>query len=149
MRGTVSATFAVATEEIEAAIAVLAKAGFRSHPGHDSGTVVAGKHYGTDSPDGDIQHAHMEKAQSSLAAAGIDAVLRSSGVTIGGGTPEHRWLELYTSDLQPLLVEGEPLRILAATDEEASQELDALARQLGIDRDSITVRPAPQWSDYS
>jgi hypothetical protein len=73
-----------------------------------------------------------------------------SGTTVAGGTPEHRWLQVYASDLEPILVgpEQQPLKILAANDEEASSQLDSVAAMLGVPREALTIKPPPGWAGY-
>jgi hypothetical protein len=78
-----------------------------------------------------------------LANAGIEARQQSSsGVPIGHVSPAHRWMEVcHVTDLEPVLVGGQPLKFLADSDEEAYRQLDALAKQLGVPRDQITACP--------
>jgi hypothetical protein len=65
-----------------------------------------------------------------------------SGVVVGGGTPEHRWL--------PVTLDGKrtDMRILAANDREADEELDQIAAEMGVQRERLNIAPPPGWAGY-
>ena len=151
MKGTVTTSFAVYASEAEAAENALVASGFdaRRDPGiGNEAIIVASQHYGTSSPDADVQRSHNERAAKALADAGVQADQRSTGVVVGGGTGS-RWLQVYWSNLEPFLAGGRPLRILASDDTEASEVLDDLAKDLHVPRDELTVKPAEGWAGYT
>ena len=80
-----------------------------------------------------------ELAERALAGAGVSFEVAASGVTMGGGTPAHQWLELT--------VEGVPagLKILAATEAAAEAELDAVARDLQAPRGVLGYQKPEGW----
>ena len=57
---------------------------------------------------------------------------------MSGGTPSHMWI--------PLLAPGhQPIRVLAATDEEVRLEIERVAGLLGLPPAAIEARPPEQW----
>jgi hypothetical protein len=83
------------------------------------------RHYGTVNPSGDVQQEAWLRAAEALVKAGVNQPdILSHGVTTGGGTPAHRWLEVA--------VGGAPVgfKILAATEAEVAQQLDGLRESL-------------------
>jgi hypothetical protein len=74
-----------------------------------------------------------------LADARVSATTVSSGVTVGGGTPAHRWLEVTLGG------QDTGLKVLAGSDEEASRELANVAQSLGLPVDLLGVDCPPNW----
>ena len=60
-------------------------------------------------------------------------------MTIGGGTPAHRSLEVT------LAGQGTGLKVLAASEEEASRELATGRGSLGLPGDLLDVDRPPDW----
>lgn len=144
--GTVTVTYRVpATRQGEAERA-LRNAGFRvvAEPwpptSEDEAVLAAFRHYATSHPDEDIQREHQRRAGTALQGIGIDAVTVSQGVTAGGGTPAHRWLEVAMNEV-PI-----GLKVLAATEAEADDQLDNVA-QLGMPRSVLSVIRPTGWPD--
>lgn len=144
--GTVTTTYRFPDDRQADAEKALRNAGFRVTPNTgfeaSAGEMVlsAIRHYGTRNPPGEVQQRHMAESGAALHAIGVDHVHVAHGVTMGGGTPGHRWLTLA--------VDGVPtdLKVLASSKEEAEQELDRVAALLaaqGIPRQALSViRPA-------
>jgi hypothetical protein len=88
------------------------------------------------------QQAIHAKAEGALHEGGIEYRLSSSGAVVGGGTPEHRWVEVT--------IDGHPqnLKILAANDREADEELDRMARDMGLERERLNIVPPKGWAGY-
>ena len=93
-------------------------------------------------PHGDDEDAMREKAQETLNEARIAARLVATGVLVRGGTPEHGWVDV--------VLDGERtgLTILAASDAEADEQLDAIAEEMGVERDRLNISPPPGWAGY-
>ncbi len=129
--GTVGTEYRIPADKQGAASRALRRAGLRVSPStaypstEDEVVIRVFRHYGVRSPSSEVQTGQWEQARAALAKVGIpDPVQVSSGITIGGGTPGHRWLEVT--------VEGHPvgLKILAATEAEAEEQLQRV-RELG------------------
>jgi restriction endonuclease len=143
--GTVFVKYRLPLNHQEAAERALRRAGFRATlatdlPTADDEVVLeAFRHYGVANPHGEIQAEHTQTAQRALAAAGIQAHEASHGVTISGGTPGSRWLEVA--------LDGTPvgLKVLAATDDEANRQLDHVAASSGAHRAALSVIKPHGW----
>jgi Restriction endonuclease len=145
-RGTASASFRVAREFQGAAEAALAAGGFRvrqdltvEHQGTDV-VVVASRHYGKDNPTADEQRRHLEEARDALEQRGVPGVVVGTGITISGGTPGHRWLEVADREGQLL-----GLKVLAASEEDIDRELSHVASTLGLPRSALDVVRPTGW----
>ena len=79
------------------------------------------RHYGTHTPSGEVQERHLAEAAAALRAVGVDQMRVAHGITMAGGTPGHRWLEVP--------VNGVPagLKVVALTEKEAKRGLDQAA----------------------
>jgi hypothetical protein len=150
-RGDLTFAFAVRSEDAERAEVALREAGFsqlgreEARPPDDPSShvlVTALWEAGGRDFDGDEQQAIHQKAEGAFREHGIEFRLSSSGVVVSGGTPEHRWVEVT--------VDGRPqnLKIVAANDREADEQLDQLARDRGIERDRLNIIPPPGWAGY-
>lgn len=76
--------------------------------------------------------------ERALTEVGVSYEPASSGVTVAGGTPAHRWLDVTLA--------GAPigLKFLAATEREVEDELDHLAG-MGLPRDLLGVVRPTGW----
>jgi hypothetical protein len=129
--GTVSTEYRIPADKQGAASRALRRAGLRVSPAEgrpsteDEVVIRVFRHYGVRSPSLEDQTGQWEQARAAMAGVGIlDPVHVSHGITINGGTPGHRWLEVT--------VEGHPvgLKILAASEAEAEGQLQRV-RDLG------------------
>lgn len=92
-------------------------------------------HFGSDLSEDEF----TPRVQDALATAGIPATMASSGTTIGGGTPAHRWLEVTLEG------QGTGLKVLAGTEEELAQELARVATSLGLPSELLDADRPPGW----
>lgn len=132
----------VATADADAVEAALREAGFSvertaSVSGGDT-SMDARKTPVSDDRGADVLH----EAETALAGRGIAYRVATTGVIMGGGTPEHAWVQV--------VVDGQRtnLKILAASDAEADAQLDDIARELGVTRDRVNIAPPPGWAGY-
>jgi hypothetical protein len=146
--GTVTTTYRLPVDRQEDAEKVLRTAGFRVAPTEafeaPAGEVVLNviRHYGTRTPSADVQERHAAEAVAALGSIGVDHTHVAHGITAGGGTPGHRWLNVA--------VNGTPagLKVLASTEKEAERELDQVAGVFaaqGIPRDALSVITPDGW----
>jgi Restriction endonuclease len=147
-RGTVTTSYRIPAERQPEAEKALRNAGLRvvlttAYETPEGDVVLeAFRHYGTSTPDGDVQRDHAVRAETALRQLGLDPIHVAGGVSIGGGTPAHRWLEIA--------VDGVPTghRILAASETEAEQRLDQAAEDFlraGISREALSVIKPEGW----
>lgn len=144
--GSASVSFRTPADRSEEAEKALRRAGFRVR--RDRGLestaehviVEASRHYGNLGPDGEERRTHMGRASEALIQAGLTAEIAATGLTVGGGTPAHDWLEV--TDLQG---ERVGIRILAASEEDVENELLDLAASFGVSRDGLSVERPPGW----
>jgi Restriction endonuclease len=147
-RGTVTTSYRLPADRQADVEKVLRNAGFRvapntSLPGAEGEVLLdVIRHYGTTNPSGEVQERHMAEIAAGLRILGVEPVQAAHGIVIGGGTPAHRWLALA--------VNGVPigLKVLAATKEEAEQQLDqlvGLGAIGGIPRQALSVITADGW----
>lgn len=138
--GTVSTSFRISRAHEADGVRALRRAGFRVAPdpgmASSDGEVVldAFRHYGINRPPGEQQSQHLERATETLAQAGVPASVAATGVTIGGGTPAHRWLDVTSGEGCPI-----GLKILAASDTDVDRELDRLAADFRVPRQALSV----------
>jgi hypothetical protein len=82
----------------------------------------------------------VAESDAALHTIGVGHVQVAHGITMGGGTPGHRWLTAAVNDIPT------DLKVLASTEEEAGRELDRVAAFVtaqGIPRQALSViRPA-------
>ncbi len=141
-RGTRSVSFRLNAAQAQRAAEALRAKGLRVRPdpelrhSDDEIVLTAFGHFGSDPAEDEL----VPRAQTALAAAGLSAKMASAGVTISGGTPAHRWLEVTgpTGDLLGL-------KVLAGTEDEAEQELKRVAETLGLPRALLGVERPPGW----
>jgi len=143
-RGTVHASYRVQIEKEQAVARRLRSVGFRVRSDatleHSASEVVLEvfRHYGESS--GDEQRRLMEDAACVLAEDGLPVIVAAHGVSIGGGTPAHRWLEVVGTEGQRL-----GLKVLADSDAEVQRQLDELALNLRLPRDVLDVDRPDDW----
>lgn len=147
--GSVTMTYRLPADRRVEAQRTLRNAGFRVAP--DTGYPATGdtvvlsvlRHYGTRHPSAEAQRAEMDYCEVALREIGIEPVHVATGITVSGGTPGHRWLEVA--------VDGHPigLKVLAATEDEAEEQLNSVAAELttqfGVPRTSLSVIRPDGW----
>jgi len=149
-KGTVTDHYRIPAATRAEAERQLRRAGFRitldaTYPPTDAEVVLAVfRHYGTTNPPGELQTEGWERITAAFAKAGVpEPVLVSHGITFGGGTPGHRWLEISAN--------GVPtnLRFAAATEAEAAELLDSMretfAGQTGLPSQAFDVIKPEGW----
>ncbi len=139
-RGTRTISFRVREADAGRAASELRKAGMRVRPETqlscaDTDNEVVLTVFGHFRGDDELTVSTREALES----AGISAITTSAGVTIAGGTPAHRWLEVTLSGQRT------GLKVLAASEEEASKELAAVAGSLGLPGNLLDVDRPPGW----
>ncbi len=146
--GTVATTYGVPANRSVEAESALRKAGLRVRPEGSfevrdgERLITVFRHYGQASPSGEIQRQHMDTAEAAFGRLNLEARHVASGVTMSGGTPGHRWLEITAA--------GVPtgMKFLAATEAEAEYELDRIAHpvvQAGTPRDVLGYIKPGGW----
>jgi hypothetical protein len=140
--GTVSKTYEIPHIDLERAMKALREAGLRVVVNNSTEEVVhieVFRHHGTAHPSGEIQHAQHELADATLDKLGLSYRSTSQGVSVGGGTPYHRWL--------PVLLNGVPvgLKVLAADEAEADRQLGSLAESAHLPKDLLSVERPDGW----
>lgn len=147
-RGTVSVTYGIPTARVTEAQGALRKAGFRvttdsGYQALDGETIICAlRHPGSSNPIGEQQAELLTVAHAALTQSGIEARHVAHGVTMSGGTPAHRWVEVLASGV----LTG--LKVLADSEAEADTQLDWVAPTLarvGIARHQLTVRKPDGW----
>jgi len=89
---------------------------------------------------GDAQPTLAETAAAALTNAGLGVDMASSGTSVGGGTPGHRWLEVTVHGHRA------GLKILASTEAEVADQLDQLAiTNRRVPREALDVMRPPAW----
>jgi hypothetical protein len=83
-----------------------------------------------------VQH---ELADKTLAKRGIPHRSLSNGITIGGGTPSHRWLDVHLPGRVGIF------KALAATETQLENQLVILARDLGVPSALLSVDRPDGW----
>lgn len=144
--GTVGTAFRLPSSQQSDAERALRRVGFRVtlesrlEWAEDEIVLDAFRHYGNEHPSGEQQAEHADAANRALKTAGIPATLAASGVTVAGGTPAHRWLDVIDATGRPL-----GIRVLAATEEDVERELQHLAQELRAPRAALSVARPPGW----
>ena len=84
-------------------------------------------------PDGDRRQEILTAVAEVLRSAGIETENHSNGVTIAGGSVNHRWTEV--------LLDGHPTgrKILAGPDQDVDAELDEIADTFRVPRSALTI----------
>jgi hypothetical protein len=155
-QGTVHTCYRIPVDRRSHAERLLRRSGFRvvlesAFPcGEDEVVLNVFRHYGTTHPSGDVQAQGALRAQEALRVAGIPTPVHvSHGVSIGGGTPGHRWLQVTLGAVPT------GWKILAASEEEAARELghvvEALSQLLGakVSVDDLDVIRPEGWPSKS
>jgi len=146
--GTLTVTYGVPTPRLAETEHALRGAGFRVtadsgfEPQEGECIVCALRHTGARNPSAEVQAELLRTAQAAVDAIGVPIRLVAHGVTMSGGTPAHRWLEVLAREV-PI-----GLKILAASEDEAEAELDHLAASLaqsGMSRSELSVRAPAGW----
>lgn len=140
--GTFSVRFGIPRSSAEAAAAALRKSGLRV--GWDSTLARAPEEVVVEAyrmpPAGDDgQRQVISQAEGALGGAQVEYRHASHGITIVGGTPAFRWLQIT--------VAGEPthLRVPAASELEAEEQLDATAKTLRLPRSEVDFIRPDDW----
>lgn len=145
--GTVELVYRLPADRSYDAQSALRNLGFRVAPERgfpaSADEVVFGvfRHYGTRQPSPELQSKQRDRCVASLRKLGIEPIHVATSITGSGGTPGHRWLEVA--------VRGAPigLKVLAATEAEAEQQLDRVLDLLGpgVARESLSVVKPVGW----
>jgi hypothetical protein len=146
--GTVQVTYRIKADRQADAERAIRNAGFRtvltdSYPHTaDQILVESFRHFGSKSPDGEVQSDGFAKCEAALTQSGVSFERVANGVTIDGGTPAHRWLQVTAG--------GVPtgLRMLAANDAEIDDRLDTLSASpplSSIPRSELSVERPSEW----
>jgi hypothetical protein len=136
--GSVHVSYRLPAERADDARAALVRAGLRVREDRglkhrDDQIVLEAFRY----PRGEGEPSLRDVAEEALTAAGLPVDVAASGTAIGGGTPAHRWLEVTDR--------GHPtsLKILVSTEAEVERELDRIATEFNLIRQTLdVVRPA-------
>jgi hypothetical protein len=142
-RGTVVRTMEIPQSSLEKALQALRERGLRVMVMETNNTQVkieVFRHYGTITPDGETLQAPQHKlTEATLDKLKVPYKVLAQGVIAGGGTPNHRWLNVH--------ILGSPviLKVLAATEDELAQQLTAMAGNLGIPVEALTVEKPDGW----
>ncbi len=147
--GTFTSEYRIPADKQASASRALRRAGLRVAPSRaypateDEVVISVFRHYGTRSPSSEDQTGQWEQARAAFARAGVtDPTLVSHGITTGGGTPGHRWLEV-TVEERPI-----GLKILAATPAEAEEQLEGvreLVGRHGLPTDAVSYIKPDGW----
>jgi hypothetical protein len=139
-KGTVHVSYRIPADRAGDARTALVRAGLRvredrSMEHRDDQIVLEAFRY----PLGEGERTLHEVAEEALTAVGLPIDVAASGTAIGGGTPAHRWLEVTDS--------GHPtsLKILASTEAEVERELDRIADQCHVVRQTLDVIRPSDW----
>jgi Restriction endonuclease len=143
-------TLGVPTQEVGRALDVLTEARVRARPTTWGGLEETGesaiqvlRHFGTPNPDPDVELAWWASVRTVLDQAGITSRHLAHGVTFSGGTPKSRWV-IVKHDGAPL---PSPLKILAASVEDAQSQLHEMEDEFGLSTGSLTIDQHPTWDD--
>jgi hypothetical protein len=99
-RGTVTTSYRLPAGQRAEAEKALRNAGFRvvQDPAYETTpeklVLEIFRHYATPNPGADLQRSHSSRAEAALRGVGLEPVHVSHGVTVSGGTPAFRWLEV-------------------------------------------------------
>jgi hypothetical protein len=146
--GTVTARYQVPARRQADAEKALRSAGFRVAPDtrrsatDDDVVLDVFRHYGARHPGGEVQQEHLDRSQAALKRISIEPIPVGSGLTFAGGTPGHRWLQVVVNGT------AADLKVLAATEVEAEQQLDQLAilwPEAGVPRGALSVIKPDGW----
>lgn len=157
-KGTVNFDYAIPESLYVEAVRSVRRVGFRVRPvdvevwRHLSGHLglSAFRHFGIANPPGELQAEAREILLTALGSVGVrEPVGMSSGIVIGGGTPGHRYVDVTFAG------ERIGLKVLVASEQDITVQLDAIASSHGFPRKVLdVVRPEvwpvpimfPSWS---
>jgi hypothetical protein len=139
--GTVFRTIAIPLPSLEKATRALREAGLRVTV-HDVDDELVRieifRHHGTANPSGEMQQAQHQLSDVTLDKLSISRRTLGQGFVLGGGTPNHRWLQVCAN--------GTPLaKVMASTEAELVDQLNMLTCQLGIPVELLTVERPDGW----
>lgn len=138
--GTRSVSFALARGDCDLARHALVRAGYRvrdqSSSWPDDDCVFEAFRLGV--ADDELDEFY-DRVFRELGQADIKVRRIGSGVTIGGGTPLHRWINVFAA-ANPI-----PFKILAATKDDLERELEHVARSLGCAVSDLRPEPPDGW----
>ncbi|HEX7298906.1 MAG TPA: restriction endonuclease [Solirubrobacteraceae bacterium] len=139
-KGTIHVSYRLPAERAGDARAALVRAGLRvredrSLEHRDDQIVLEAFRY----PRGEGEPTLDEVAEEALTAVGLPVDVAASGTAIGGGTPAHRWLEVTDRG------QATSLKILASTDAEVERELDRIAAEFHVIRETLGVIRPSDW----
>lgn len=143
--GTVFRTLEIDPSDLESAAKHLREAGQRvavKEVEADCTRIEAFRHHGTATPSAELQREQYDLADAVLNKHGIAFKLLGQGITISGGTPNHRWIEVHLGK------GGYVMKVLAASEADLDTELQRLTIQLGIPRAAIVVE-RPEGSPFA
>jgi hypothetical protein len=141
-QGTMNWRMRINSEDEEPVTKKLRDAGFRvsTKERSDNSEVIIEllRHSGEAHPSGDVQVRYRAEIESAFEKIDVPYVPIGSGVTVGGGTPAHRWLEVT--------IDGMPsgTKVVAASERDVESQLDMLA-DLGLRRASLDVIRPEGW----
>lgn len=97
------------------------------------------RHHGTTTPPGEVQHKQHALTERTLEKLGVSYRGISNGVSVGGGTPYHRWL--------PVTLSGNrvELKVLASNEFEAREQLRSVAESFNIPTELLDVERPEGW----
>lgn len=133
-RDTVETKLAVAAGDAERATGLLEKAGFRIRRVAQRKTeaeIEVFRHYPGSGSDGSVQEAHHDGVYGRLDRAGITYRIVSTGVTIEGGTPAHRWVPVVQTP-------AGPIKVLPSSQAELEEQVEHMGRTLRAPRQSAS-----------
>jgi hypothetical protein len=140
--GTVSRVIEIPLVSLEKATKALREAGLRvgvTDTDTEHARIEVFRHHGMKQPSGDVQHAQHDLTDATLNRLSISRREISRGVTAGGGTPNHRWIEVR------VMGQGLPIKVLAATEDELAANLSMIAPQFGVPVEALTVTRPEGW----
>lgn len=140
--GTVFKTLEIDPADLEAAAGSLRAAGLRvavKEAGADYTRIEAFRHHGTANPSGELQREQHDLADAVLNKRGIAYKSLGQGITVSGGTPNHRWIDVHLGE------GGYVMKVLAASEAELDRELGRLTSELGIPRSVMVVDRPEGW----
>jgi hypothetical protein len=144
--GTVFEPFEIDPSDLEVAAKYLREAGLRvevKEVTEDCTRIEVFRHYGTVSPSGDMQREQHDLADAVLSKRGIAFRPIGTGVTIQGGTPNHRWIEVHFGE------GGFVMKVLADSEAELDTQLEMLTSAYGVPRAMMIVKRPDGWPSAS
>jgi hypothetical protein len=139
-KGTIHVSYRLPADRAGDARAALVRAGLRvredrSLEHRDDQLVLETFRY----PRGEGEATLDEVAEEALTAVGLPVDVAARGTAIGGGTPAHRWLEVTDRG------HATSRKILASTEAEVERELDRIAAEFHVIRETLDVIRPSDW----